>query len=272
MIATESRVGRRLVARLVTGEDVVRAISELCRRYKVHAGEVRVVGALKDAELVEYDQARRSFREIRRIQSPMEVLSLQGNISMEGDAARPHLMLVASRETDAGLQVFGGRLFSGAVFSCEVVIDSWDDLVLERKVDRETGLAVWSDLGAASSSAAATPGPAASPSGAGGGASWADAIAASVQKSAEDRPLSPPQRPRPVTEEDHGFEPDRGDIVEHPHFGRCTVEIYDPADDRLVLRLPTGRVAELKLHVVTFLEPTQQDGKNVFGLRVTVRR
>lgn len=278
MIAVESRVGRRVVARLVQGEDVVRALVELCRRFKVHAGEVRVVGALKSAELVEYDQAKRSYRPPRRIELPMEVLSLQGNVSTDGDGPRPHLMLVASRETDAGLQVFGGRLLSGAVFSCEAVVESWDDLPLERKLDRELGLAVWSEppagarpTGPTLTAPAPTGATASAP--AGGGATWAEAIAASVQKG-DERPLSPPRSATSASpaEEDHGFEPDRGDVVDHPQFGRCSVEIYDPADDRIVLRLPTGRLAEIKLHVLTFLAPTEHEGKKVYRVKVNVRR
>lgn len=266
MIAVESRVGRRVVARLVPGEDVVRAVIELCRRFKVHAGEVRVVGALKSAEVVDYDQTKRSYRAPRRLEAPMEVLSLQGNVSTEGDVARPHLMLVASRETDAGVQVFGGRLLSGAVFSCEVVIESWDDLRLERKLDRDTGMAVWSEPTGATSAPPATGAPAPASGGA-GGATWADAIAASTQK-----PLSPPRPVAGTQEVDHGFEPERGDVVDHPQFGRCAVEIYDPADDRIVLRLSTGRLAEIKLHVLTFLEPTVHDGKSVYPVKVNVRR
>lgn len=280
MIAVESRAGRRVVARLVPGEDVVRAVVELCRRFKVHAGEVRIVGALRSAEVVEYDQGKRSYRPPRRFEAPMEVLSLQGNVSMDGDAPRPHLMLVASRETDAGMQMFGGRLLSGAVYSCEVVLESWDDLALERKMDRDTGLALWTEPAASGAGARAPSGaisaPTPAPSSgatAGGGATWAEAIAASVQKAADDRPLSPPRTAgRTAPEEDHGFEPDRGDLVEHPHFGRCSVEIYDPADDRMVLRLPAGRLAEIKLHVLTFLEPTTVDGKKVFRVKVDVRR
>jgi hypothetical protein len=60
--------------------------------------------------------------------------------------------------------------------------------------------------------------------------------------------------------------------VEHPQFGKCSVEIYDPADDRMVLRLPTGRLAEIKLHVLTFLEPTTVEGKNMYRVKVNVRR
>jgi len=41
---------------------------------------------------------------------------------------------MASRETELGVQVFGGRLIGGAVFSCELVLESWDDLPLEREV------------------------------------------------------------------------------------------------------------------------------------------
>lgn len=278
MIAIESRAGRRIVARLVPGEDVVRAIIELCRRFKVHAGEVRIIGALKSAEVVEYDQAKRSYKPPRRFEAPMEVLSLQGNVSIDGEAPRPHLMLVASRETDAGMQMFGGRLLSGAVFSCEVVVESWDDLPLERKIDRDTGLTLWVEPSASSAPRPAGPGgpssSSSSPTPAGASATWAEAIAASTHKGADDRPLAPP-RPTaggPAPEEDHGFEPDRGDLVEHPQFGRCSVEIYDPADDRMVLRLPTGRLAEIKLHVLTFLEPTTVDDKKMFRVRVNVRR
>lgn len=207
----------------------------------------------------------------------MEVLSLQGNVSLDGEGPRPHLMLVASRETDAGLQLFGGRLLSGAVFSCEVVLESWDDLALERKIDRDTGLTLWTEPAAASSSTprpagAAISAPPPAPQG-GSGATWAEAIAASVQKGADAKPLSPP---RPAAsapaDDDHGFEPDRGDFVDHPQFGRCEVQIYDPADDRMVLRLPTGRLAEIKLHVLTFLEPTAVEGKNVYRVKVNVRR
>ncbi|MBI2893765.1 MAG: DNA-binding protein [Deltaproteobacteria bacterium] len=272
MIAVESRVGRRIVGRLVPGEDVLRALSEVCRRFKIHAGEIRITGALRSADVCEYEQARRSFRPPRRLEAPMEILSLGGSVSAEGEGLSIQLMLTAARETDSGIQVFGGRLLGAAVFSCEFVVDTWDDLSLERKLDRDTGLMLWAEPRADGGGRAPGPAAGAPPPRAEAGVTWADAVAASTQKAivVGDKPLAPPRSERP--EEDLGYEPSTGDLVDHPQFGRCVVEVCDPADDRLVLRLPAGRLAELKLHVVTFLEPKTVEGKDVFPVRVRVRR
>jgi predicted DNA-binding protein with PD1-like motif len=82
MIVFESRHARRFVGRLERGEDLVGSLRALAERERVKAAWVSATGLVEWAEVTDWDADREAFRAPRRIEGPLTILSLSGNVSL----------------------------------------------------------------------------------------------------------------------------------------------------------------------------------------------
>jgi predicted DNA-binding protein with PD1-like motif len=255
--------------------DLLESLAVVCRQRSVRCGELRALGALEGVELVEYDQRAKQYRQTRRFECALEILNLTGNVSEKGGDLALHAHITVMRERDNGIEVMGGHLVRARVFACEFVIESFDDVILRRGADEATGLALWTEKHEQAAEppepelaavAPAPPPPPPSfevrvPSAADmpSSATWADVARASAR--------------RPIEEEaaDEAFDVDQlrtGDLLEHPRFGRCTVERIEGEHEFAAVRLETGRLVRLALDVLR-LKLARQDGeRRVLQVRV----
>jgi hypothetical protein len=78
---------------------------------------------------------------------------------------------------------------------------------------------------------------------------------------------------RTVTAEEEGGEYDvstiqMGDVLDHPRFGRGTVERLEGEQEFAAVRLETGRLVRLALDVLRFKLVREEGGKRVLQVRV----
>jgi uncharacterized protein len=284
MFVRESSQLRRLVGRLERGDDILRSFADLAERHGVTTGWVSGLGAFEWLELVEYDQVAQRYKSPKRFDTPMEILSLTGNISLKDGAPFVHIHTCVSRETDNGVQVVGGHLIAGRVFACEFSVECHDDLELERSADARTGLALWSsnrtDPGSAEqgvswahvASAAQPTSPAKPPS----VRPWAASKSADWKPAAPSRParnaapsFTPPPLPtrRRQPDETPGEEPvpTRGEFIEHKQFGLCRVEGED-LEGGLLISLPSGARKVISLEFFSVSDPREDNGRRIYTL------
>jgi len=144
MASREFGRGRRLVARLPYGADLLEAIAALADEHGVLVGEVRAIGALQRAQLAFYDQHTRAYGEWS-LDQPLELVGLLGNVSRRDGATAVHAHATLA---DHDGVCFGGHVAGGCtVFACELFLQ---ELVggdpLERAYDDETGLPLWGNV------------------------------------------------------------------------------------------------------------------------------
>jgi uncharacterized protein len=260
VIVAESRRGRRLVGRLDKGSDVLEGLAEACRTHQVRAAEVRAVGALEQVVLCEYDQRARQLRASRRFDAQFEIVSLTGNISEKDGKLFVHAKCSLSRERDNGIELVGGQLVSGRVFALEFVIDAFDDLILRRSPDAQTGLSLWREaISLGSPAPEEAPQMAHVPFEAPAQTNWSDVVAASDARPAVVKPAAPveelPQEEVRVV---------AGDLIDHPKFGRCVVERIEGDYEFVSARMRNQRLIRLSLDVVTLVPAGEDAGKRLF--------
>ncbi len=153
MRVQESKSVRHLVGRLERGESVLASLRKLARDEGVKSGWVSGLGAFEWVELAEYDQDAQAYRAPRRFDTPTELLSMTGNLSMKDGEPFAHVHVALSRETDNGIEVIGGHLIRAKVFALELRVDCFDDVSLVRGHDAATGLSLWGGTGSAPRSA-----------------------------------------------------------------------------------------------------------------------
>lgn len=280
MNVAESTRTRHLVGRLDRGADILTQLVEVCRAWRVHAGVLRAVGSLEDAVVGAWDQHARAPSTPRRFAAPVELLALNATISEANGAPSLHAFASLSRSGDNGIELLGGRLVSGKVFACEFVIDAYDDLTVPAVVDANTGLSLWQPRETVATEAPAPTFEAPAKT------SWSDVVAASTTAT-EDKTQQPPSQqwassssvasggrasardndendaplPNPPSS-DLVIRP--GDLIDHPKFGRITVERIDGDQEFVSARMRNQRLIRLSLEVLSLQPAGQEDGKTLF--------
>jgi predicted DNA-binding protein with PD1-like motif len=259
VIVAESRRGRRLVGRLDKGTEILDVLAEVCRNHQVRAAEVRAIGSLEQVVLSEYDQRARQYKPGRRFDAQFEIVALNGNISEKDGKLFVHAKVSLSRERDNGIELIGGQLQSGRVFAVEFVIDVFEDLLLRRGPDAQTGLALWREAISLAETPPESqpPKPPAVPFEAPAKTSWDDVVAAS-----DARPAQPEEEPPQLPEEDVRVA--AGDLIDHPKFGRCVVERIEGDYEFVSARLRNQRLIRLSLDVLRLLPAGEDGGKRLF--------
>jgi predicted DNA-binding protein with PD1-like motif len=263
MIVAESRRGRRLVGRLDKGSDVLEALAEVCRQHSVRTAEVRAIGSLDQVVLAEYDQRARQYRPHRRFDAQFEIVSFLGNVSEKDGKLFVHAHVGLSRERDNGIELLGGHMISGRSFAVEFVMDAFDDLLLRRGVDAQTGLTLWREAIALDAPGAGEKGDNTEkqpvPFDAPAKTTWQDVMSASTEPPPVEE--DPPTAPELPQEEVRVV---AGDLIDHPKFGRCVVERIEGDYEFVSARLRNQRLIRLSLDVLTLIPAGEESGKRLF--------
>ncbi|MFP4598293.1 MAG: PPC domain-containing DNA-binding protein [Persicimonas sp.] len=295
MIFQETTRTRRLVGRIEEGEDLVESLTNLCRDNDVHAGQLQAVGSLSRAEVARFDAGAGQYRTAFDDEGLFDLVSLSGNVSRLGDEVVLRLEVLLSAMGPAGPQVLSGQLRSGISVSCEFVLEIFEDLEIERRLDADSGRLEMRAIRrteqapapvAPANAAQAEP---ANPSAtkpaaeqkpaaekkpiAGKGMSWKDAAGEAATPPEADKSQKASKSKSPSAEElyaDVNFEEalmQPGDILEHPKLGRCRVMKVEEGDF-VHVRLPRGRIRKLSLEIVDVSLDREEGDRRIFKAKV----
>lgn len=128
---------------LDTGEEVMAALERFATEHALTASRVSAIGAVQDAELGFFEIERRDYHRIP-VQGQAEVLSLDGDIALDGARPKLHLHAVLGRRDGSTV---GGHLLRATVRPTLEVLLVESPGYLRRVCDPATGLALI-DLGA----------------------------------------------------------------------------------------------------------------------------
>jgi len=136
----KSRIGKAVFARLLKGEDLLEAVTQVATKSKISAGFFFLIGTLKSAKLGFYRDGRYLPVDM---QQELEIVSCLGNISIKEGKAFPHAHLAVSDETG---RVFGGHAMSGCTIgaTAELVLVEAQGLKMTRQLDKTTNLSLLS--------------------------------------------------------------------------------------------------------------------------------
>jgi predicted DNA-binding protein with PD1-like motif len=297
MLSTESRRGRRIIARLDRGTDLFESIRALCQKHRVRCGELRGIGSLEQAELVAFDQAQRRWKPARTLAGGgLELLHLQGNLSEEDGTLSIQCQATVMRDRDAGVEVLGGHLRRAVVYSVELVIESFDDVVLRRQTDAATGLARWQEALSEEDPVKPVPPPhvvAPPPVIASPPVIAPPPVAAPILSPAPPPPVVPVAAPVPAPtatpaptwaavaavsqarppepaadEHDEDVLLNAGDVILHPRFQRCVVHRVEGNGEFVQVALKNGRVVRLSLEVLRLTPKGIENGQRIFAATV----
>lgn len=140
-VRAEFELGRRFLARLPHGKDLIASIEDFCKESAIRTATFSVIGTVSSATIGAYDQKQQVYVTFTENTS-MEILSCVGNVSLKDEALVIHAHVVLG--SDRG-KIIGGHLFSETVlFEGEMDLQELIGPPLKRNYDPATGLFQWS--------------------------------------------------------------------------------------------------------------------------------
>lgn len=133
--------GQTMIGRIEKGQDLLSALTELCRKENIRLGCFSLLGSVMCARLGYYNQVTKKYIEKIHIDARWEIVSCSGNISIKDSEISVHAHVILS--DDQG-RCYGGHLLPGTkIFSAEYCIQELTGGELQRKFDQDTGLSLW---------------------------------------------------------------------------------------------------------------------------------
>lgn len=304
MSHVESRQSRRVIGRIEKAEQLPDAFLALCAEIGTDLAVFRAHGTVSSVELAVFDLVAGDYVTSFQAEGSFELVNLQGNVSKMGPTPVANAHATIAYLENGQSRVAAGQLRSATSFAVEFVLDTFDDVIVERGMDAETGLPLWTTMmgedvedlpvvekqtdkapaASAKQTAITKPKAEAPPR-----KQTRPAVKAPPELATEPK-LEVAERPKPASksewaaaaakaknivesvEEDLDEEPvdlKPGDILLHPRLGDCrVVKVEDEA--AVYIRLPkTRRVSKLALHLVRLELVDERDGANVY--KVTPR-
>ena len=128
------------MGRLKHGGDLLDEITNFCIQKDIRLGQLKAIGAVKQAKIGFYDQTLREYQ-FMDFDQPLEIAGLIGNVSIKDGNPMVHAHITLADEKG---NCFGGHLASGTIiFACELMVEVFDGVALNRGYDEETGLFLW---------------------------------------------------------------------------------------------------------------------------------
>ncbi|HEX8853178.1 MAG TPA: PPC domain-containing DNA-binding protein [Pyrinomonadaceae bacterium] len=120
------------------GEEVAGGLLAFAKENNLSASHFTAIGAFERVTLGFFERERKDYKRIA-IDEQVEVLSLVGDIALEGDEPKVHAHVVVGK---ADGTAHGGHLLEARVWPTLEVILVESPRHLRRKLDNETGLAL----------------------------------------------------------------------------------------------------------------------------------
>ena len=120
------------------GDDAVQSLTSFARQHRLDASQITAIGAFSEATLGYFDRAKKDYRKIP-VSEQVEVLSMVGDIALDGDQPKLHVHVVLGRSDGSTL---GGHLLAGRVWPTLEVIVTESPRHLRRRMDPASGLAL----------------------------------------------------------------------------------------------------------------------------------
>ena len=128
--------GRTIAVVFDPGDEVMKGLESVARDEELGGAHFTAIGALRSVTLGFFDLGRRDYRRIV-VEEQCEVVSLVGNVALDGDAPKIHAHAVVGLSDGA---TRGGHLLEGWVQPTLEVVIVETPRHLQRKLDPATGL------------------------------------------------------------------------------------------------------------------------------------
>lgn len=123
---------------LESGEEVMEQLIAFAKKEKVSISQFTAIGAFSETVVGFFDFSIKDYKKIR-LREQMEVLTLNGDITLFNDQYKIHAHVILGKEDG---RAYGGHLLKATVHPTLEIILNESPAWLRRETDAETGLAL----------------------------------------------------------------------------------------------------------------------------------
>lgn len=129
------KYGRAFIGKFDHNSEAVSELKKFLDNKKISSGIFTIIGAVKNAKIVFYDQNKTEYLE-KNFKEPLEIVSCSGNIAKKDNQTIIHAHIALSRKDGS---MIGGHLIEMGIFAGEFYIREFKNKI-NRKYDEITGL------------------------------------------------------------------------------------------------------------------------------------
>jgi predicted DNA-binding protein with PD1-like motif len=123
------------------GDELIKGLTFVLKENKIASGIISGIGAVSQARIGYFNAQTKKYEDIT-LKESLEILSINGNVSMKDGEIFAHLHVVFSGKDS---KAFGGHLFDAVVYVFEFNVLPLEGKPYVRKYDDDTGLFIWQE-------------------------------------------------------------------------------------------------------------------------------
>jgi predicted DNA-binding protein with PD1-like motif len=252
MLFAQVHGSKSFIGCLESGSELVASVMALCEDKGIESAYISGHGFVENPELVQFSRSEKKYLPAVTHDGVFVTAAVQGFVSLS-DKDKPGLQLFCqAMATGRGRsKSIAGMLVSAGVLQFEFVIQTVDNIAMKRMNCGDTGLDLWLQMVPAGA-LRADPGPQAS------AAPFKERHL--VEKRDDDEDLF---------EEDAHLR--TGDWLDHPRLGMCWIISFD-GDERVKVKLKSGRIAELLMSLFRLTVAGVKDGGKIYKVEMRKRK
>lgn len=282
MLVSQFNDVRRFLGRLDSGQDLAAGFKTVCRENGVSSGWLQATAVIRNPTVSPLRPDGKGVGDPVALDGVAFCPSITGNVSLSDGGLDLRLYATCHRPAEPSAPPVLGLLRGGEVLQCEFILMACDGISLIREDDDPKGFAPWMQLQPGPMSpafqAAAAKATAAAATAAAAAALRDEEMPAAarttLQGEAAGTPAQPPLLRQPIDEDESSelniLDMGIGDYVDHPRFGKCRI-VHEPQDEKVTIRLDTGKHVDLHLGVMRVLPPRQIGSRKVFQIEMRKR-
>lgn len=253
MIIAELNKSVSYMGCLDPGTELVASLRAICVEKSIHSGFISGYGYIVDPEFLVYSRSEKTLSTPHKQEGIYVTSSLHGSVSLGEDNQLDLTLFCEASASGLGRsKSVSGRLYAATVHLVEFVILPVSGLVFRRMQDENAGLGHWLQMLPDGAQYAPAPAPA---------VANRRELASRPATSVEDE----------LEEVDDDVNLSDGDWLNHPRLGMCLVVKFD-GEERVKVRLQSGRLAELMLSMFRLHLGGIRDGARVWDVQMRGRK
>jgi predicted DNA-binding protein with PD1-like motif len=113
MKSVETKIGRVIVGKILPGEDLIDAVTEIVKKHEIKSGLINIIGALKQFTIGYFNLHTKQYN-FKTFNEDVELISCMGNVAYKEGEPMIHLHVTVGK---GDLSVLAGHLSQPSIIS-----------------------------------------------------------------------------------------------------------------------------------------------------------
>lgn len=113
MKSVETKIGRVIVGKILPGEDLIDAVTEIVKKHEIKSGLINIIGALKQFTIGYFNLHTKQYN-FKTFNEDVELISCMGNVAYKDGEPMIHLHVTVGKDD---FSILAGHLSQPSIIS-----------------------------------------------------------------------------------------------------------------------------------------------------------